>query len=314
MRFLLIVSVMTALSASAFAREGTVGGGGGAHIEAAFRLRAQTLIGQIENSPSASALCAAADMREALKSKIRVVDQLIDSATGQPPKETNLDAWTVPGDLQLLKTSWEKFFKAEEVKTGRSVDVLVLHEIYRATKSCNDEQFAISDKIFGLLEEPGIDSLVLKLGYKHPEGEHTSIHFTDRKGVPYDPSKYSPAYIFSTVTLCDMNIWTKAAVGKTANCMSISDEDTDSGTVYGMRFLRATVKKVIKHSFQIEVQLFVHDAPPPLLESRVDVSTLRLFENFTKGISTARPIYFVYNMEYGFWSYGFSTSRLTRLE
>jgi hypothetical protein len=127
-------------------------GGGGAQIESAFRLRGTELIAAIAQSPEADKLCSATVMKTGLDgSKIRVVDRLINPVTGKPIVGQDLDAWTTPGDMQLLLSSWDQFFDVDVSHTGKSVDTLILHEIYRTTVLCNDNNFKISENILKLL-------------------------------------------------------------------------------------------------------------------------------------------------------------------
>lgn len=148
---------------------GVGAGGGGAQIESAYRLRAYDLINKIGNVPAADSLCSSDVMLSALEStKIRVVDQLIDLDTNLRIKDQKLDAWTTShlSDMQLLGNKWDSFLNGNVTKfNGRSIDVLALHEVYRATRTCNDEGFAISDKIPGLLKMPTKYSRIFKFTY-----------------------------------------------------------------------------------------------------------------------------------------------------
>lgn len=129
---------------------GNEGSGGGAQIESAFRIRAYELISRIAATPAADALCPASTMQDALEgTKIRVVDQLVDPQTHQPITNQKLDAWTTSGEMQLKQASWARFLNFPILVSGKSVDVLILHEVYRATAGkCDDNNFKISDKIF----------------------------------------------------------------------------------------------------------------------------------------------------------------------
>lgn len=143
------------------------GSGGGARIESAFRIRAYELISKISDSPAADALCSATVLKTALESsEIAVVDKLVDPVSKSPIVDKALDAWTTPGKIQLLQTAWIDFLKLGSNQAERSVDVLILHEIYRATNGiCNDEKFAISGKVLPLLNGPKRFSEVYKLAY-----------------------------------------------------------------------------------------------------------------------------------------------------
>lgn len=146
----LLVTVSTLQSALAV--QGGFNGGGGARIEGLFRLRAEQLIQRISQVPAAEKICAAATLNSALKSaQVRVVPSLVDPRTGSPLVE-ELDAWTIPGDFQLLKASWERFFPVHQNQVDRGVEKLILHELLRATgELCTDDKFEKSGAILLLL-------------------------------------------------------------------------------------------------------------------------------------------------------------------
>lgn len=126
-------------------------GGGGTQIESAFRLRAMALADQIAEISDANSICPAPKIRAALAaSQIRVVEEL------EVPAGTNtgdLDAYTHPGDIQLLQHSWDKFLDPKVPQVGQSVDLLILHESLRTTgNACGDDNFNRSTKIYKMLE------------------------------------------------------------------------------------------------------------------------------------------------------------------
>ncbi len=131
---------------------GALDGGGGTRIEAIFRIRARELIEAIEINTKANSLCSATTLRGTMASKILVVSQLVDSK-GRCKGLSDLDACSYPGEIQLKKNSWEKFFGSTKTSVGgRGTDALILHEIYRATPGCNDDDFQITDQVMPIVE------------------------------------------------------------------------------------------------------------------------------------------------------------------
>ncbi len=152
-----VVSLL-AVSMPAFAGSpGAKEGGGGAQIEAAFRLRGYSMIADIADNPRANLMCPATLLRHALDhSTIKIVDQLVNPYTGKPVSPM-LDAWTIPGYIQLKQSSWEFLVSpfAPPYVHGRSVNMLILHELYRATGRCNDNNFRISERVIPLITNGG---------------------------------------------------------------------------------------------------------------------------------------------------------------
>ncbi len=152
---------------------GSQGRGGGSRVAGAFRLRAYEIIKRISLNPNAEMLCASSVMIQALgNSEVRVVPDLIDLVTKlsvndprlKKPSEF-LDAWSMPGDIQLLNT-WKDFVDAEKSKEGDSVDLLVLHEIYRSTGNvCLDERNLRSTQVISLLSVPLRHSKIYKFNH-----------------------------------------------------------------------------------------------------------------------------------------------------
>lgn len=149
----LLLGTCFALTGSNVSFAGADGSGGGAQIAAAFRLRAEGLLMRIEATPAANALCSAELARKALGSTaVRVVDRLIDPTTHKPITDQKLDAWTVPGDIQLRFHSWDWLFNPYSGTDVTATDVLILHEVYRATAGeCIDDNFEISQRIPAML-------------------------------------------------------------------------------------------------------------------------------------------------------------------
>lgn len=127
-------------------------GGGGAHIESQFRIRARELVNAATALESANLLCPSAALKTALTSSIRVVKEVSDPK-GRCKSTQELDACTYPGDIQLKQATWERLFSQPQTKIGsRGLDALILHEMYRAAKGCDDDNFAITDKVFPQIE------------------------------------------------------------------------------------------------------------------------------------------------------------------
>lgn len=138
------------MSSSAFAVKE---GGGGAQIESAFRIQGYALISKIANNREANAFCDAGTLQSALDdSDVRIVDKLVDPSSSKPVP-ANLDAWTVKSDIQLLKGPWQSYFdpKTPVSPKDRSLGALIIHEIYRATGTCDDDHFKITDRVFQLI-------------------------------------------------------------------------------------------------------------------------------------------------------------------
>ena len=151
---------LTAMPGFAIAEVGGSNGGGGAQIESAFRLRANELIAKVAANPTANALCTATAMKEALLNTTIRVTKEIDDPRGRCKADQLFDACSYPGDMQLKHDSWLRFF--DETKTrpeDRSVEALILHEVYRVTRDCNDEGFRLTDEALKALRATGaIDS------------------------------------------------------------------------------------------------------------------------------------------------------------
>jgi|GEM_PF-6375908 len=160
-----------------------VDGGGGAQIESAFRLRAYGLIAKIADNAQATQFCSATTLQNALDhAKIDIVRELLNPQTGRPITQI-LDAWTIPGDIQLLQRSWQNLVGTNASgNTSKSVDQLILHEVYRATGSCDDEQFKISDRVFGYLSGDPIGNYSEVFTFKYA---YYSKHFRGNFGEEY---------------------------------------------------------------------------------------------------------------------------------
>lgn len=149
--FMAIVIIL--LSPTAFSG-GVEGGGGGSRLASAFRLTAFELIHRIAKVPEAEALCASTQMEDGLNhSKIQVVDTLVDLNTGLPVEDQHLDAWTKPGYIQLRLGAWWRYLSID-YRLDPGVNALVLHEVYRTTTTCNDDNGQLSSKVIQLFSQP----------------------------------------------------------------------------------------------------------------------------------------------------------------
>ena len=178
-RLAAIAIVSACLGMPSFAQSGA--SGGGAEIESAFRLRGTELIRAITGNPVAEAKCSTQVMQASLeKSKIRIVDVLVNTDTGLKITHQKLDAWTKVGDIQLLSESWEKFFTERRLQNGKSVDALILHEIYRSTGICDDESFKISANVMQLLNLNHSGVVIAFSPFQEAIRKH---HFAEAKSI-----------------------------------------------------------------------------------------------------------------------------------
>lgn len=260
--------------------------GGGAQIEGAFRMRAYELINSISLSPAANSLCPADLMRSSLRAtKIRVVDELIDPSSGKTLSSENLDAWTVPGDMQLLKSSWTKFLDPASPQIGKSVDVLILHETYRSTAgSCDDEGFKISDHILPLFALPTKYSQVFALtGRQEPEfSNHNTYrsHFTYCNSAPVQESQIICTILYPVGAYQSQ---------------------------YEFHLIQGDVKGV-------------GSGGNPLIREHLSIAmrplTAAEFQqllNLLAFATDSNPFYAVFDIQSGGWSYGFDLANLIRL-
>lgn len=258
--------------------------GGGAQIEAAFRLRAVELIRSIADSPKANALCAAEVMSSGLRSvKIRIVDELIDPATGKSLTDKNLDAWTSPGDMQLLKPSWAGYFDPSRASFDGSVDTLVLHEVYRSTGTCDDDKFQISDQILSLLTLPTRYAQVFAVTTSQPSLRLSSGN-DDRKHFVYCDAKPE----IGLVTTCAF-LWPKSEV----------QQDYDFNLIRGT--IQASVPNpILQETFSLQMR-------PLAAAEFIQISNLLAFA------SEQNPFFIVFDLQYGLWAYGFDLTHLIKL-
>lgn len=260
--------------------------GGGAQIEGAFRMRAYELINSISDSPRADALCPADRMRTSLRAtKIRVVDELIDPASGKSLATENLDAWTIPGDMQLLKDSWSKFLDPASSQVGKSVDVLILHETYRSTAGrCDDEGFKISDHILSLFALPTKYSQVFALtGSQSPD---FSNHNTYRNHYTYCNSEPVQGAQIICAVLYPMGAY------QAQNEFHLLQGDVSGFGSGGNPLVREHLAIAMRPLTPSEFQQLL---------------------NLLAFASPTNPFYSVFDMQSGNWSYGFDLANLIKL-
>lgn len=260
--------------------------GGGAQIEGAFRMRAYELINSISASPKADALCPSDVMRTSLRAtKIRIVDELIDPSTNQSLANQNLDAWTVAGDMQLLKTSWMKFLDPASTQVGKSVDVLILHETYRSTKgACDDEGFKISDHILSLFSLPTRYSQVFAL--TGPQNLEFSGHNTYRNHYTYCSADPVP----SAQIICTI-LYPVSAYQQQYEFHLVQGDIVGLGSG-GLPLIREHLAVAMRPLSAAEFQQIL---------------------NLLAFASTANPFYAVFDIQSGNWSYGFDLANLIKL-
>lgn len=131
-------------------------GGGGSRIETAFRLRAYEIIQRIEKQELANKMCSAERLRTSLdKTRIRLRSKLKDPK-GNCSSQELLEACTYKHDMQLLEVKWATHLSPAATPEMREiVDALILHELYRATGTCNDDNYILTTKAFPLLKNDG---------------------------------------------------------------------------------------------------------------------------------------------------------------
>ncbi len=253
--------------------EGSGTSGGGAEIASQFRLRGTDLINAVEQSPAANALCSAQEMRTGLDgTKIRVVDIIINSETNQPVTDQSLDAWTTPGDMQLLRTSWATFFNPTLPNNARSIDTLVLHEIYRATGKCDDNNFIISDKILKLL----------KLSNKYEE-----------------EYKFNFAYKSGGITFVKNVGWVKALL-----CATVPTGDIDNVCAI---FRENTIQIVSGPIRNNDLDLYKYTT-----KAIFETKKMRDILNLTSRTDAELPFYIYLDLQTGHGSFGLDPTQLTQ--
>lgn len=161
----LIFAMAVITSAAHAGREG----GGGSQIETVFRLRAVGIIDRIKGQQDADKLCSAKTLRAALdKTKVRLREKIIDKR-GNCSKQELLEACTYKHDIQLLEVKWATHLSpAATPETRESVDAFILHELYRATGSCNDDNYVLTMQAVPLLKgNAAADALSCPAGHEY---------------------------------------------------------------------------------------------------------------------------------------------------
>ena len=316
--------ILMAFPAFVLAQEGPNVGGGGGHLDADFRLRAQNLIAMIARIPDANSLCSASTMDKEFGNTVtRIVDKLIDPVTQLTPQEidpnnSDLDAWTVPGDLQLqkpglmqlLKSSWTGLFDPKVKHAGRAVDVLILHEIYRSTKNCNDDKYKISDKIFLLLSHPSIYSKVFAFTEESAAGRRLYVSIFKRNAKSKRAEDAESGEVQKSV--CSLKPASNN-VGKSIACLFVR-EDNSLFLVQG-RLARYLFVHTAGHRGgdawdEDDIDIEQTESLPQPLSGELFGRDLQIILNMFKTISPEQPLYLVFDGESGTWSFGPNIARL----
>lgn len=259
--------------------------GGGAQLEAAFRLRATELIQSVSNSTEAAQLCPAEALRTGLDAtQILIVDELTDPETGKPIAGRKLDAWANPGQLQLLRSAWTAYLDPFQSNPAKSVDALILHELYRTTSGhCNDDDFRLSRQAMGYLRLPSKFAQIFAFMGTQPA---VRLLNTDMEQTHY--------------TYCDVT----PDLGATLTCAflwprSIQQPELD------LRIVRGTVEviggdPVLREKFSLNVRPLSREESRQLL-------------NLLAFVAAERPFYLVFDLQFARWAYGYDLQNLINL-
>lgn len=292
---LMLITVLTLAPTFGFAAgsgdgSGNSNGGGGAQIESFFRVRAYSLISKISLNSEANGFCDSSTLENALdNSEVRIVKQLsVDSESIKESKldPSNLDAWTKKGDIQLLKSSWSEFFKANSLidRNNRSLDALIIHEIYRATGSCQDNHFKITDRVYQLINGEQI------LRQKFSESYNFKYVYTLRIAIK---SFLGDKHLMSFgIGICDAEI----KAGTTLNCFIRGEAYGNENPNY--RILKdIKIVSVVHHNDFIEI-----DTGSNTTEEVFPGRPSGDFNNQLQFISATHPFLVIHNIRNGEWS------------
>jgi hypothetical protein len=273
-------------------------GGGGAQIDAAFRTTGYSLIARIGANPAANAYCDATTLQSALdKSNVRIVDRLVNPKTNEPITE-NLDAWTIPGDIQLLKSSWSGFVGPNSLigEARRSIGALIIHEIYRATGVCNDDRFRITDRIFQLINGGELVHKNFSEGFTFKVAYYT-VDFA-KDGDSYYHAHYASCPLdhrggVGGILLCDR----VAVAGGEATCLYVGF-NSEADLYKNLKFTAVDVGlSGLSSCLQIEDRLNDRNSDESFLFSfGPDI------DNQIQFISAEHPFVFVHDIRAGKWS------------
>jgi hypothetical protein len=292
--FLFLVPALIAASAqvaSAGEGGGTSVGGGGAQIEASFRLKAYGLIQRIGEKADANALCSAQVMRAALdQTKISVVPKLIDPATGKPIALI-LDAWTVPNHIQLLQESWQNMIGvySHPFRLKESVEVLILHEIYRSTGTCDDDRFTISQKAYSLISGQARSNYSEAFTFSYP-------YYWDY--YPESCHRYhdNARYVDRLQGVCDRPVTrTGFAPGTRANCVVMY-----SGYEYAL-YKNASSVDMTSRDQACDLPLSGLLVSTDRNIEPINSYKLTISENTLKNVSPAHPFVLVHDIKNDTW-------------
>lgn len=296
-RLTLTLSLGLLLGATAFAGSGT--SGGGARIESMFRVRAYELISKVGRSPGAESLCSSAAMREALEtSTVRVVDTLMD---GDTTVDRALDAWTVPGDIQLKTASWEKYAVGDRAPEDKSLDGLIIHEVYRATGTCDDNRFVISQKVIDLIYSNALQprtSQMLTFKYKGT----ISTSYSKQGGIHR-----------TKMVMCDAPI-SEASLNDDINCLEFLEYGDGYSKGKG-NVWHGKLEKNIDSQPQTEFAIYFPGIEAETPEFGFDLPTSHKdkIKTLYGMASVSKPFYLMVDEDTGSISYGLNPERLVTL-
>jgi len=279
----IILAVCLANPLATIAYSGHDQGGGGSRVESAFRLSAADLIKAISNNKRAQSFCPADLLTKSLNgAKILVVDTLTDLNTGKTV-DTQLDAWSRLGSIQLRKAAWEKYLTSEN-RLDNSVSALVLHELYRSTGACDDDNGSLSTTVVKLLQPSKADTsqkYIKLFALKAPVAD-----------MPVPPS-YHQGKIHHA--FCEKSLSMRSAPAGVVCTFSITYSSPDASTLYGMLVVRTTGDAT--NPYKILIQW--GGTPFEFLEKNSDY------------INADTPLYIAFQMSTADYFYGMDLDHMT---
>jgi hypothetical protein len=278
-----ILALCLASPLAAIAFNGHDQGGGGSRVESAFRLSATDLIKAVGNNKWAQSFCPADLMTKSLNgAKVLVVDTLTDLNTGKPV-DTQLDAWTRPGTIQLRKAAWEKYLTSGD-RLDKSVSALVLHELYRSTGACDDDNGSLSTTVVKLLQPSKADAsqkYIKLFALKSP--------VTD---MPV-PANYHHGKVHHA--LCEKSLSMRSAPAGVVCAFSITYPNVDGGSSYAMVVIRTSGDAANPYKMLVQWG----GTPFDFLEKNLDY------------INAETPLYIAFQMSTGTYFYGVDLDQMT---
>lgn len=260
---------------------GVGAGGGGSRISTGFRLNADDLISEISENAAANRLCPSATMKKALdRSKIDVVDVLIDLNTGKPVTNIRLDAWSRPGNVELRRTSWSGALQ-EDGRLDPGVNPLILHELYRTTGTCDDDTGALSSRVATLLKRPSDVTAVYS--FTSPEKD-LSISVSD------GPTDASSTTLLVDAGACERPL-REVNKSRKVVCMIASANGHNSAGWYSAYFVIGLADGTSAGDGKLLLD-------PVLVHSSQDFTVEHLI-TFLKLVTPSRPYYISIDPNYG---------------